>query len=62
MEINCYRYRYIDKLHYVIYNSKILRRFIKVFEKVSISRGYGYDILLEINFKCLLLNSLDLSP
>lgn len=62
MEINCYRYRYIDKLHYVIYNSKILRRFIKVFEKVSISRGYGYDILLEINFKYLLLNSLDLSP
>lgn len=62
MEINCYRYRYIDKLHYVIYNSKILRRFIKVFEKVSISRGYDYDILLEINSKCLLLNSSDLSP
>lgn len=62
MEINCYRYRYIDKLHYVIYNSKILRRFIKVFEKVSISKGYDYDILLEVNPKCLLLNSLHLSP
>ena len=50
------RCRYIDELHYVIYSSKILKKFLLFFEKVSINRGHDSDILFENNSKGFLLN------